>query len=229
VSEYGALRLVNAMVIGYMLGTREVIGRGGAQAIANMAGEYAGRELVRFARLQGESLESVEDLVAYVRKEGLADQMAFEEVESGFEVQIAQCYICPKKVGHYQFDGTACPWGGILIGALSDILETSFSCSTRLTPGETCTLHLERRQGQARAVRALFRPGQLSRRNRTTRPLTDSLDWCRIRSFSGGPLPRARARGVALSIDSGFICPDCSRRIARSWPVGGRSGDLPRA
>lgn len=146
-SEYGALRLVNAMVIGYMLGTREVIGRGGAQAIANMAGEYAGRELVRFARLQGESLESVEDLIAYVRKEGLADQMAFEEVEGGFEVQIAQCYICPKKVGHYQFDGTACPWGGILIGALSDILETSFSCSTRLTPGETCTLRLERRQG----------------------------------------------------------------------------------
>jgi hypothetical protein len=35
VSDYAALRLVNAMVIGYMAGTREVIGRGGAQAIAN--------------------------------------------------------------------------------------------------------------------------------------------------------------------------------------------------
>lgn len=141
-SDYSALRLINAMVIGYMLGTREVIGRGGAQAIANMAGEYAGRELVRFARQQDVPLASVEDLVAYVRQEGLANEMVFEEVEDGFRVQIAQCYICPKKVGHYQFDGTACPWGGILIGALSDILETSFSCSTRLTPGETCTLHL---------------------------------------------------------------------------------------
>jgi hypothetical protein len=130
------------MVIGYMLGTREVIGRGGAQAIANMAGEYAGRELVRFAREQGVPLSSTEDLVAYVRQEGLADEMVLEGVEGGFQVHIAQCYICPKKVGHYQFDGTACPWGGILIGALSDILETSFSCSTRLTPGETCTLHL---------------------------------------------------------------------------------------
>jgi hypothetical protein len=50
VSQYTTLRLVNAMVIGYMVGTREVIGRGGAQAVANMAGEYAGRELVRFAR-----------------------------------------------------------------------------------------------------------------------------------------------------------------------------------
>jgi hypothetical protein len=141
-SQYSALRLINAMVIGYMVGTREVIGRGGAQAIANMAGEYAGRELVRFARQQGESLASAEDLVAYVRQEGLADQMAIEEVEDGYRVQIAQCYICPKKVGHYQFDGTACPWGGILIGILSDIMGTSFSCSTRLIPGETCLLHL---------------------------------------------------------------------------------------
>jgi hypothetical protein len=79
-SEYGALRLINAMVIGYMVGTREVIGRGGAQAIANMAGEYAGRELVRFARQQGVSLATV------------------------------------------------------------------FSCSARLTPGETCNLHLKQKE-----------------------------------------------------------------------------------
>ncbi len=144
-SEYSALRLVNAMVIGYMLGTREVIGRGGAQAIANLAGEYAGRELVRFARQQGEPLGSVEDLVAYLGSEGLARQMTIEEAEDGLRIQIAQCFICPKKVGHYQFDGTACPWGGILLGALSDVLGASFSCSTRLTPGETCTLHLKRK------------------------------------------------------------------------------------
>ncbi len=144
-SQYSMLRLVNAIVIGYMVGTREVIGRGGAQAVANLAGEYAGRELVRFAREQGVSLSSVDDFVAYVRQEGLADRMVFEEVTGGFEVRIAQCYICPKKVGHYQFDGTACPWGGILLGALSDILETGFSCSTVLTPGETCMLRMKRK------------------------------------------------------------------------------------
>ena len=144
-SQYGTLRLLNAIVIGYMVGTREVIGRGGAQAIANLAGEYAGRELVRFAREQGVSLESADDLIAYARDEGLADQMLFEEVEGGYQVRIAQCYICPKKVGHYEFDGTACPWGGILLGALTNILEAKFSCSTVLTPGETCTLHLKRK------------------------------------------------------------------------------------
>jgi hypothetical protein len=142
-ADYAALRLVNAMVIGYMVGTREVIGRGGAQAVANLAGEYAGRELVRFARLQGEPLASVEDLVAYIRKEGLAHEMMMTDHQDTLEIQIAQCLICPKKVGHYEFDGTACPWGGLLLGALSDILDASFSCSTRLTPGETCTLLLK--------------------------------------------------------------------------------------
>ncbi len=109
-SQYSTLRLVNAMVTGYMPGTREVIGRGGAQAIANLAGESAGRELVRLTREQGVSLDSAGDLVTYVDHEGLAGQMVVEEVEGGLEVRIAQCYICPKKVGHYQFDGTACPW-----------------------------------------------------------------------------------------------------------------------
>jgi hypothetical protein len=90
-------------------------------------------------------LESIDDLVAYFRREGLANQMTFNEGEAKLIVQISECFICPKKVGHYQFDGTACPWGGILIGALADILGASFSCSTRLTPGETCTLHLKRK------------------------------------------------------------------------------------
>jgi hypothetical protein len=133
------------MVIGYMVGTREVIGKGGAQAVANMAGEYAGRELVRFARERDESLESIEDLVDYIRKEGLADRMVFEAESSELEVKISECYICPKKVGHYEFDGTACPWGGILAGALGEILGVTFSWSTRLTPGEICTLQLKQK------------------------------------------------------------------------------------
>lgn len=144
-AEYSALRLVNAMVIGYMVGTREVMGRGGAQAIANMAGEYAGRELVRFARQKGGTVDSVDQLVAFFRDEGLANHIVLEELEAELQVHITECFICPKKVGHYQFDGTACPWGGILAGALGDIEGTKFACSTRLTPGEICTLHLSRK------------------------------------------------------------------------------------
>ena len=83
--------------------------------------------------------------MAYIRQEGLASQMSFADTEGGLEVSVSACHICPKKVGHYQFDGTACPWGGILTGALADILEASFFCSTRLTPGETCLLHLKRK------------------------------------------------------------------------------------
>jgi hypothetical protein len=144
-SDYSALRLVNAMVIGYMVGTREIIGKRGAQAIANLAGEYAGRELVRFARLQGEPMDSIQDLVAYCQREGLTGQMRFQRVEDGYEIEVAQCHICPKKVGHYQFDGTACPWGGILVGSLTDILDTQFSCSTQLTPGEICRLRMKQK------------------------------------------------------------------------------------
>jgi len=83
--------------------------------------------------------------LTYVDREGLAGRMVVEEVEDGFEVRIAQCHICPKKVGHYQLDGTACPWGRILLGALTAILGASLSCSTRLTPGETCLLQLKRK------------------------------------------------------------------------------------
>ena len=143
--EYRRLRLMNAMVIGYMVGTRQVIGRGGAQPIVNMTGEYVGHELVKFARQQGNPMDSLEDLVNFAREEVLANQMVFEEKEDELEVQISECFICPKKVGHHEFDGTACPWGGILVGALTDILSMSFGCSTRLTPGETCTLHLKRK------------------------------------------------------------------------------------
>ncbi len=144
-ADYASLRLVNAMVIGYMMGTYRVIGRGGAQAVANMAGEYVGQELLRFAREQEEPIESIQDLVAFAKKENLARQMTFEEEGDALSVRIAECLICPKKVGHYDFDGTACPWGGILIGALTEILGTAFSCSARLTPGETCTLLLKQK------------------------------------------------------------------------------------
>jgi hypothetical protein len=82
-------------------------------------------------------------LVEFLQTFNLAGAVAINENADKVAVQVAQCGICPKCVGKYQFDGTACPWGGILIGALQTILEKEFSVSARLTPAESCTITLK--------------------------------------------------------------------------------------
>jgi len=49
-----------------------------------------------------------------------------------------------NAAGRYSFDGTACPWGGILAGALEQITGQRFSCTPRLTPGDVCEIDLRR-------------------------------------------------------------------------------------
>lgn len=56
--ENGPANLLNATFIGYMVGTYNVIGKGGAQAIANMAGEFVGKEILAFAASQGQHIDS---------------------------------------------------------------------------------------------------------------------------------------------------------------------------
>ena len=141
--EKGPASLLNAVFIGYMVGTYSVMGKGGAQAIANMAGEYVGREMVAYAKSQGIALDTLPALVEFLQTFNLAGVVAISENVGEVAVQVAQCGICPKRVGKYQFDGTACPWGGIMIGALQTILEKEFSVSARLTPGESCTVTLK--------------------------------------------------------------------------------------
>ncbi len=141
--EKGPASLLNAVFIGYMVGTYSVMGKGGAQAIANMAGEYVGREMMAYAKSQGIRVETLPALAEFLQTYNLAGVVAIDESANEVSVQISQCGICPKRVGKYQFDGTACPWGGILIGALQTILEKEFSVSARLTPGESCTISLQ--------------------------------------------------------------------------------------
>jgi hypothetical protein len=140
--EVGPASLLNAVFIGYMVGTYSVIGKGGAQAVANMAGEYVGREIVAFAESQGQHFSSLPNLASFLTEQGLAGVISFREGESELAVEISACGICPKRIGKYQFDGTACPWGGILIGALEAVLDRRFSVSTRLVPGTTCAITL---------------------------------------------------------------------------------------
>ena len=141
---YDRFSLLNAIVIGFMVGIYEVMGRGGTQAVINMAGQHVGREILRFAAARGKPIRTPDDLRAFVVREGLTEQLDLVEDEQGFRARIAHCRICPKKVGQYSFDGTACPWGGILTGALEQITGQQFSCTPRLTPGETCEIELRR-------------------------------------------------------------------------------------
>jgi hypothetical protein len=144
--EKGPASLLNAVFIGYMIGTYSVMGKGGAQAIANMAGEYVGRELLAYAHVQGTRLDSLTALAEFLQANDLAGAITIEEIRDGVNVQITQCGICPKKVGKYQFDGTACPWGGIFIGALGALMDREFTVSPRLTPGQICSILLKPRQ-----------------------------------------------------------------------------------
>ncbi len=144
--EKGPASLLNAVFIGYMVGTYSVIGKGGAQAIANMAGEFVGRELLAYAKSQGEGIDSPRALADFLQENGLTGTITIEETAGAVVAQIAQCGICPKRVGKYKFDGTACPWGGILIGALGTIMEREFTVSPSLTPAEKCAITLKPRK-----------------------------------------------------------------------------------
>lgn len=56
---------------------------------------------------------------------------------------ISNCYTCHKRVGHYCFDGSACPWTGILSGCLAYITGEKYSCTAMLTPGESCEIQIK--------------------------------------------------------------------------------------
>lgn len=144
--EKGPASLLNAVFIGYMVGTYSVMGKGGAQVIANMAGEYVGRELLAYAKSQGKEINSLPALTEFLQANSLTGAITVGETPGGVTVQIAQCGICPKRIGKYQFDGTACPWGGILIGSLGAILQKEFTVSPSLAPAQTCTISLKPRK-----------------------------------------------------------------------------------
>ena len=140
---YSHLQLLNATIIGFMVGTYEVMGKGGTQAVINMAGRYVGREILRFAQDHEMEIRTVDDFRAFVQEQGLAGQMDFFQKGSHAYVRISDCGTCPKRVGHFEFDGTACPWGGILSGVLEEITGDRFSSAARLTPGQACVVELQ--------------------------------------------------------------------------------------
>ena len=75
----------------------------------------------------------------------LAEDLSFEDVEGKSTVTIQNCLICPKRVGGYDLEGeTACPVGGIIMGALTYVKGESPSLpNINLKPGEFCRISLD--------------------------------------------------------------------------------------
>jgi predicted hydrocarbon binding protein len=134
--------LANAVFIGYMVGTKDVLGRS-VQAVANLAGETVGQEIVKFAKSTGTQLNTIGDLESFLQASKLAT-ISISENDDGLSISISDCGICPKRVGGYQFEGTACPWSGLLCGALSEILNQPQMASARLVPAEVCVIQIKK-------------------------------------------------------------------------------------
>jgi hypothetical protein len=141
---YENLELLNAVTIGFMIGVYDVLGKGGTQAVINMAGKAVASEILRYARDKEEGIDSLEGFQEFVISHNLAGQMDFYVTEGKTFVRIGQCKTCPKKVGHYAFDGTACPWGGILSGVLSEIHKELYSSASKLIPGDHCIIEVNK-------------------------------------------------------------------------------------
>ncbi len=69
-------------------------------------------------------------------------EIKLEEKGNKMIAEISECKICPKAIEEYEFEGTACPWGGILAGLLEEYSSKSFSMNMDLNPGKTCKITL---------------------------------------------------------------------------------------
>ncbi|MBN1318478.1 MAG: hypothetical protein JXA42_23560, partial [Anaerolineales bacterium] len=74
---YGERRLLSATIVGFTVGIYEVMGKGGTQAIINMAGQYVGKEILKYARDNNIPIETLGDFQRFVQEQGLAGQLDF--------------------------------------------------------------------------------------------------------------------------------------------------------
>ena len=122
-----------------MVGLEEMLGRA-AQGVANMIGKYIGKELLKYAVEQNRKIESLDSLKSFLTDLEFAEQVKFTLGEELVEVSIEKCGICPKRVGGYEFEGTACPWSGFLRYMLKHVLNRDFSVAVKIKPGEKCVM-----------------------------------------------------------------------------------------
>ncbi len=139
--------LLNAVIIGFMVGMERVLGKT-SQAVINVVGYAVGREISKHLTENGCQSRSLDDLTEALVSSKLAESLRFDIGEDGsVTATIKGCLICPKRIGGYEFEGTACPWGGMLAYMVGQVLGKQLSAQAKLTPGETCKVHLRPKRG----------------------------------------------------------------------------------
>ncbi|AAB98194.1 hypothetical protein MJ_0207 [Methanocaldococcus jannaschii DSM 2661] len=133
----------SAVIIGYSVGLKLITGHG-AQSLSNMAGSYAGKELGIYAMNNGYEFKDIKDIERFLNQLDFA-KIEMNEEEDEIIVKISKCNLCPKRICGYEFEGTACPWGGLLIGFISETLKYNLGYQMNLKPAETCIIKLKKK------------------------------------------------------------------------------------
>lgn len=120
----------------------------GPQGAMDILSIWIGQELAKELLAQKKIKVGIseQELIAKLLDEiRLAEDLTFENAEGKSSVTIQNCLICPKRVGGYDLEGeTACPIGGILMGALTYVKGESPSLpNILLKPGEFCKISLD--------------------------------------------------------------------------------------
>jgi predicted hydrocarbon binding protein len=133
----------SAIIIGYSVGLKLITGDG-AQSLSNMAGSYAGKELGIYAMNEGYEFKDIKDVEEFLKQLKFADIKITEENDE-VVANISKCNVCPKRICGYEFERTACPWGGLLIGFIGETLKYKLGSQMNLKPAEVCIIRLKRK------------------------------------------------------------------------------------
>jgi len=120
----------------------------GPQGAMDILSVWIGQEIVKEMLNQkkispnADAEEIVDKLLNEVQ---IAEDLTIEQKGEEINVSIQNCLICPKKIGGYDLgNDTACPVGGILLGAITYLQgKTPKLPKVNLKPGELCNLSLK--------------------------------------------------------------------------------------